>query len=293
MEEVYIVNRETKEARKIGDLTENDTIEIKKNKTSKQLAIINNKTQLGKLEQQLGGYVHVYYVSQKLLYNEMNIDNSNITRFLYLATYIDYNNRQSNLLLIKNKNNKLVPMTKKDMQRIMKLSKSQFCDFLNQMIEKTMLFEIEGKFYLSDKYVLKGKIEKNKDCVRLYVNPVRCLYENSTPRQHKQLSYIYQLIPFADYNTNFITINNKVADLKTIMETLGLSTDNKNAINKFKKKMLQFHITFEDKEYYLFGAITLEYGDIITTRLVINPRVLWGGNDLEVNNEIFNKLMIE
>lgn len=53
------------------------------------------------------------------------------------------------------------------------------------------------------------------------------------------------------------------------------------------------HITFEDKEYYLFGAITLEYGDVTTTRLVINPRVLWGGSDLKINNEIFDKLMIE
>ena len=62
MEEIYVIDHEKKEARKIGNLSENDTIEIKKNKTPKQLAIINSKTQLGKLEQELGGYVQVYYV---------------------------------------------------------------------------------------------------------------------------------------------------------------------------------------------------------------------------------------
>lgn len=293
MEELYAIDHEKKEVRKIGNLSENDTVEIKKNKTPKQLAIINSKTQLGKLEQELGGYVQVYYVSQSLLSDSINIDKANLTRFLYIATYIDYDNREPNLLVIRNKKNELVPMTRKDMQKVMKLSKAQVSKFLNEMKENNLIFETSNRFYVNDNYATKGKMKKNKECTRLYINPVRHLYENCTSREHKLLSYIYQLIPFADYNTNFITINNRTADLKNIMQLLGLSIDNKNAINKFKKKMLQFHITHDDKEYYLFGAITREYGNVADTRLVINPRVLWSGNDLKINNEIFKDLMLE
>ncbi|MFR1064022.1 hypothetical protein [Intestinibacter bartlettii] len=293
MEEIYVIDHEKKEARKIGNLSENDTIEIKKNKTPKQLAIINSKTQLGKLEQELGGYVQVYYVSQRLLYDDIPIDKANITRFLYLATYIDYDNREPNLLVIKNKKNELVPMTRKDMQIVMKLSKGQISKFLKEMKDNNLIFETSNRFYINDNYATKGKMKKDNDCTRLYINPVRNLYENCTSREHKLLSYIYQLIPFADYNTNFITINNEAANIKTIMQLLGLSTDNKNAVNKFKKKMLQFHITYNDNEYYLFGAITREYANNTDTRLVINPRVLWSGNNLRISNKIFEDLMLK
>ena len=183
-------------------------------------------------------------------------------------------------------------MTRKDMHRVMKLGKSQFYDFLKEMKANNLIFETGNGFYVNDNYATKGKMKKDRDCTRLYISPVRNLYENSTNREHKLLSYIYQLIPFADYNTNYITIDNKIADLKTIMELLGLSTTSINSVRKFENKMLQFHITYEDKKYYLFGTITRKYASAKDTRLVINPRVLWGGNDLQLNNEIFNSLMI-
>lgn len=289
---IYIEN-ENGELELIDTITDNQELVKRNILTAKQRMFLDNNDQLYNLQKNLGGYVHLYYIKQDLLFNNIKIDKANISRFLYLCTYIDYNTNQANLLVKKEGNNKIIPMTKNDIKEVLGLSKSTFADFYKEMLENQLIFETNNKIYLSDKYVTKGTIEnKNNDFTRLFIDPIRHLYENCTTRQHKQLSYALQLAPFLDYNTNFITIGGKIADIKDIMELLGLSTKGKNAISTFKNNMLKFNIEYDNRKYYLFGAITFEYGGEKKEVLVINPRVLWSGYDIECNNEIFNRLLM-
>ena len=57
--------------------------------TPKQKALLKNKTELTLYSEELGGYIHMYYVSNELLFNKVNIERANISRLIYLATYID------------------------------------------------------------------------------------------------------------------------------------------------------------------------------------------------------------
>ena len=68
-------------------------------------------------------------------------------------------------------------------------------------------------------------------------------------------------------------MDDEKAEIRDIMKLLGLSIEGKNAINKFKKMLLNFTINYQGKDYYLFGAHTFEYGKEFRTYFVINPLV--------------------
>lgn len=246
---------------------------------------------ISEFSKSLGGYVHVFYVKDKLLYNELKLSSANISRFLYLATYISYNFKDKNLLVKKEKG-QLIPMNRNDMKNLMKLGKSAFYDFMNEVIDKDLIIEKENKFYINYKYVSKGKIDSEDNYIRLYIDTTRYLYENCTSRQHKQLGYVLKLLPYVDFQTNHITINNKKAEIKDIMSLLGLSIDGVNATSKFKKMLLNFKLKYENKEYYLFGSHTYEYANKQEIYFVINPLVLFGGNDVDSFEDVFMQLRI-
>lgn len=268
-------------------------LSTKKVLSDNQKDYLQKKTDIGQLSKNLGGYVHVFYVKDELLYNELNLKPADVSRFLYLATYISYNYKDKNLLVKKEKGC-LKPMLQKDMKSIMKLSERGFYNFLKEIRNKGLIIEKDNKFYINNKYVSKGKIEDDKDnYVRLYIDTTRYLYENCTSRQHKQLGYVLKLLPYADFETNHILINDEKAEIRDIMKLLGLSVEGVNAVNKFKKMLLNFKINYQNKEYYLFGAHTFEYGKEYRTYFVINPLVLFGGNNLGYFNDVFAQLRIK
>lgn len=269
-------------------------LSTKKILSDNQKDYLQKKTDIGQLSKSLGGYVHVFYVKDELLYNELNLNPADVSRFLYLATYISYNYKDKNLLAKKEKG-QYKPMELSDIKKIMKLGKSSFYDFIKEIKNKNLLIENNGVFYINNKYISKGEVKDNNknNYIRLYIDTTRYLYENCTSRQHKQLGYVLKLLPYADFETNHILINDEKAEIRDIMKLLGLSVEGVNAVNKFKKMLLNFKINYQDKEYYLFGAHTFEYGKEYRTYFVINPLVLFGGNNLGYFNDVFAQLRIK
>lgn len=299
MQEIYIKN-ENGEFELYDTLKSNEEFVKRTIPSLKQQAIKNQTDQLCQLEKSLGGYVNVFYVKNSVLYNELNIEPSNISRFLYLCTFIGYNTTEHKNVIVKRvKNNKTAPMTKKEIMEKMKLSKSGFNKFYKEIKDKELIYETNEGIFISDKYVTKGNIgNQDSNFIRLFIDTTRYLYENCTIKQHKTLSYVLQLIPFLDLQTNIILINGKKAEMKDIMTLLGLSTKNRSDVSRFKDRLLKFHVKIDDKKYHLFATITIDYIDENdkfqkNTYVAINPRVVWGGSSIECNNDIFNKLLLE
>lgn len=266
--------------------------------TPKQKHIINRTNELKKYSQSLGGYVNMHYVRNELLLNKLNIDRANITRLIYLSTYIDYNDREENLLCKKGLYNKLEPMNKRDLQYILKLKDTAFYSFIKEVKELNLLFESNDKYYLNPEYFNKGKVNfGNKEYTRIFIYPTRFLYENCKPIRHKQLSYIFQLIPFMNYETNLICSNPGETDfykldklnLTQICEILGTSTE-KKSMHKLKNDILKFYVEIDGNKYYFLSYINVQNGFGIKDYFAINPNVVWGGNDIEVIKDLV-KLM--
>lgn len=270
--------------------------------SDKEKYFINQKDELKKETQLLGGYIHMFYVKNELLFNNLGLDPSTITRLIYLATYIDYNNRKTNLLIKYGQYKKVEPMTKADIKKVMRLSDDVFRKFFKELKEKSILFEIDNNFYISNKYFEKGTIN-NKDIdeiklsneyTRIFIDTTRNLYEGSTTRQHKHLGYVFQLIPFLNYSRNILTYNTEETNfynmnflgLKDVCKLLGVSSDEGND-KKLEKQLLKLNVKIENKEYYLFKHV-VSYGESdITTYdyFVMNPRITWRGKELDDFNK--------
>nr|DAO35054.1 MAG TPA: Z DNA-binding protein [Caudoviricetes sp.] len=265
----------------------------KKKLSSNQKDYLQKKDAMGEMAETLGGYVHVFYVKDELLYNKLNLNPADVSRFLYLATYISYNYKDKNMLVKKEKG-QLKPMSQKDIMKIMKLNKSAFYNFIKEMKSKELITEKDSAFYINEKYISKGKIKDNKDSyIRLYIDTTRYLYEHCTSRQHKQLGYVLQLLPYVDFDTNHILINDEKAEIRDIMKLLGVSANNNKAISVFKKTLLNFTINYQGNDYYLFGAHTFEYGKEFRTYFVINPLVLFAGNNMKCMQDVCKQLIIK
>lgn len=231
-------------------------------------------------------------VKNELLFNNIEIDRANIARLIYLSTFIDYNNRQENLLIKHGKGYKIEPMSRTDIKKVLKLSDTAFKAFLSDLKANNLLFESNGKYYISQDYFSRGKSNfKDKEYTRIYIDTTRFLYENCTSRQHKQLSYIFQLVPFMHYELNILCDNPlepdvyklKKLNLTNICEMLGLSTARPNLV-KFKNDIIKFYITIDGEKYYFFTYVLLNTINNVGIRdyFVVNPKIVWGGKDTDV-----------
>lgn len=273
-------------------------LDTKKSLTDKQKTFLNRENGVKKENEKLGGYIMVSYVSNELLFNKLDLKQATVSRILYLSTYISYSDREANLLVKYGQNKEVLPMTKKDIKRVMNLTDTAFKSFFKEVKEKGLLYEVEGKFYLNNEYFHKGCENTFENYARVYIGTTRKLYESCNTRQHGVLSYLFALIPYINYNTNVIAFNPEETDirkikgmsLKEITGLLGLSTG-KESVKKLNNKLRKFLITFNGTTYSVFRKVTLECYKGNIQFVAVNPLIIWKGNDLEARNKTLNSLI--
>lgn len=275
-----------------GLMKESEDIKIVKRISDEQNKAIKRKDDLGSYASELGGFIHMLIINNELLFNNVGIDRSNISRLIYLATYIDYNDREENVLVKHGKNNTLEYLTKKDIKEIMGLSKTTFNDFIRDLKENELLFEANDKYYITTKYFSKGKSNFDKrKYTRVFIKTTRDLYKGCSTRQHSKLSYVFQLIPFLNYETNVLCSNPNeinrddlnILTLSDICKLLGLSTDAKS-MNRFEHDLYKIYITIDGVKYYMFTRVITK-GEYHNDYFVINPNIIWNGSNIDNTKE--------
>lgn len=283
---VIIEDDEIIEHRELMQDEEITVIKKKKELNPGQIKIINQKCDLKKRCDKLGGFVNMLCVRNKLLFNNTDIDRADISRLIYLATFTDYNNRQENLLIYHKKGKPIMPMTRAQMKKILKLSENTFNVFMKNIKDAGLIWKVNGRYYISNKYFTKGKVDFNsKEYTRIFIDTTQYLYNHCTPRQHKMLGYVFQLIPYSHYELNVIcrkpmevNVNEiKKLSLQEICELLEISTNKGNMV-KFRNNLSKFYINVEGNKYYIFAHVTVKTG-IIRDYFVINPAISWAGNN--------------
>lgn len=269
-------------------------ISTKKKLTDKQKAFLNNKNEFKTLCGQLGGYVHMIYCKDDILFNRINIDKANISRIIYLATYLDYNNRNEGQLVIRKQNNKTVPMDRATVRSVLKLNDRTFDRFLKDVRENNLLYEKDKIYYINTEYFNKGTIDeipKDKSYCRLFITTIQDLYDIAPTTKHKNLASVFQLVPYIHYSNNMLCYNpNSPEDeavpltLEDVGEILDRSTDKKNLL-KFAKELETFKININGVDCKIFKHIrTLEKNENF---FVVNPYVIYSGDNVEKIREIF------
>ena len=208
-----------------------------------------------------GSFVWLLFNYGKELFPD--ISDANLTRLMYAATFC-------------NKNGSI--MSKTDLRDAMKLNRSRWSEFWSQMEENKILYEKNGLVYIAQEYISKGQIATNQDYTRLFCEYVRQLYEGcDSANAHKQLSYIFKIIPFINRRTNIASFNpieqneHKVQPMRLGDFCDAINYGRKNA-RRLAKELLKIRINGE-----LAIGFFVSDMDEITWIIVANPKLYFGG----------------
>jgi len=206
-----------------------------------------------------------------------NLKQSNITRIMFIATYLNYDGYLSH------DNKKANIINKKNMNELLKLSTKEFYRFYNEMIEQKIFIEQDDSIYLNKKIFKKGEINNlSTDYTRICVKGVRTLYEQVKPKQHKILAYIFKLLPYINYQYNIVCKNPLESEQElikpfTFTEICELFGIDKSHSNRFKNDLLKFGINKNP----LIGLVTINNFKLnkLMEYIFINPNVYYSGNN--------------
>lgn len=267
-----------------------DTIKMKVERETGEIL----STTLRSAEQDAGWVKHCSYLSEEearkhyykkktsefgnfvwLLYNinevlNIGVDSASLTRIIYLATYMNYNN-----YLVYDNGAKIKSSKIGDLLQIGRRASQQF---LSDTVEHGLLVREDKAIKLSNDIFAKGKLGNivvDKNAMRLYVDGVRRLYEKASPKEHKSLSYVFQAIPYVNLNFNILCSNPREQNQKNIAY-LSLAEycdcvgyDSSNA-KRLKSQLRNIRVADEG----VFGFMETADGNYI----IMNPRVFYAGD---------------
>ena len=255
----------------IFDISKNNHFKGVNVKDKVMQALSDNNDFKGKLKQLCGNFYFNYY--DKLL----NIlEPQMIVRFLYLCTYMDYENR-----LVMRDGVRNVPLYLSGFKNILKLSTAETYNTINALIESGVIYITDKEVvYINDLYCEKGGIKKSKnDKVRIFNDGIKYIYENTSATAHKRVALLIRLLPYVNFRYNVLckNVDEEILELvepytlKELCGLLGVSN-----VTKLKKDLLNIEV----KKYP-----TISFHETKNAKLIaVNPMVYYKGSDI---NDIY------
>jgi hypothetical protein len=204
-----------------------------------------------------------------------------ITRLIYMATYINYEDN----ILIDNDGKNITPKTLKD---IMKLSNNQYYPLINKLQDLDILIIKDEYIKISDSVFRRGKIDgrtiRGLYKTKLYIGIIRKLYEKANRSEDKRLSYLFQLIPYVNlkYNlackniceTNIYEI--QFLTLQDFAEIIGYGTS-EDSVRRLKHNLSKITVK------HALAIAFLSSKDLGKSIIFINKDLYCAGNKNEIN----------
>lgn len=220
------------------------------------------------------GSFYLYFYNKGLY--AIPIKESIKIRFLYLCTYVSYTKDGAYLV---HDNNRL--MNREALEEKLGLSKAEFNRTMKVFLETGLLVEGSDCFLVNKNLVKREKLSnknKNDEYTRVFDNALRELYISCTSKQHKQLYYLFRLLPFINEKFNAICQNpsEKFVEhviplrLSEICQLVGYNTKNSK---RFESEMLQLQMNLNGVTQYAILGIKNGKG----MWYKVNPRVLYAG----------------
>lgn len=206
-----------------------------------------------------------------------NLTQSTITRLIYISTFLGYDG------YLVHDNYKT--LKKEQLKKKIGVSDREFNSFWKEIsIDNKIVYEDNKRIFINKDIFMKGelpkKVIKSKDVVRLAVGGVRALYENvDSVRSHKNLSYLFKIIPFVNKEWNIVCKNPKekereFIDYMTVAEFCDAIGYNKSNARKLINSLSS--ITFNGEHALIY--VTLDF-NIEKSKITMNPNLYWAGTD--------------
>lgn len=215
-----------------------------------------------------------FYFYNKL--EEYDISPQNKVRFLYLASYLDYDNGD---IINKGQFNIKLRMNRQNLMDILLLKDREFRNTLSALVNNNLLIRDTKYYKINTDCVSKGSLpNKSANYTRVFIDTIRELYVKCDPKSHKQLYYIFKLLPYINFQYNIPCTNNDCEilgdiiplSMKDMCEIVGYdSTSTTKLWNGLRK--------FKIQDNYVVCKHVVDDLEFIC----INPRLFYAGTRIE------------
>lgn len=227
----------------------------------------------------------VYRIGEEINRHEEILTQPDLTKLVYISTYLGYDG----FLVTDNHR----AMSKDLLNKKLGISKNVFNKLYDKLINVDILQEKNGAIHINKKYFVKGKLKdvpSKYTATRIYIDGIRELYDKISVRQHRQLGFLFRLIPYLNIEYNIVCYNPYEKDLqciepmplKDIAERLGYSDDH---LNRVTNELLKLK-TVNGK-----GVIGMAFNkdDRRSYKVYVNPAVIYKGENYKAV-EVLEKL---
>ena len=244
---------------------------------------MKSKTELDTfIRDNLGGFYFSIY--NKLL--ELPLAPQYRFRFIFLCTHMNYDGK----LEYGNGKGDGKLMIEKDLGEVLILSERETINNKKALKELDLItIEDDKTITINKKYAVKGKIGKRdlKGSIRMMEQGIQELYAKATPKEHKKLALLVEILPYVNFQHNIVCNNPNESDAKNVApitltelaNMLGYSTT-----QKLKKGLMDIKINNES----LIMIATINRKSMI----IVNPRVYYKGNNIDALKGIINLFTI-
>ncbi|MBR6619904.1 MAG: hypothetical protein IKK85_06140 [Clostridia bacterium] len=208
-----------------------------------------------------------------------NISAESVTRLIYLSTFINY---ESNMLM----KTERTPIKHNELQKLLRVSRATFYRFWEEVNPAYLTRDTEGNILINNNVFSKGATKKNFAHRKFYIKGVQKLYKSTPLSKHKQLGYLFKLLPFVNIEFNLLCWNPLETDLNEV-ELMSL-TDFCQQIGYdigHISRLLSIYnnIKFEttDNTVERFCSVVYDGLDRANAKIFINPHVLYSGSNYE------------
>ena len=199
----------------------------------------------------------------------------NVTKLMYLSTYTGY----SGSLMLTERSK----MTQDCLETVLGVSEATVQRFLAEA-EGQYLIHKGDMLYLDKKTFVRGMINRlsyEASYVKLCRNGMRGLYTHAGRHVHRQIGYLFQMLPFLNTEYNMLCWSPSEKDpdriypmtLKEFCSHIGYNTRNMKRLAESYDRIVFPYDGHEER----FCSILGDRSEPETTRIYLNPHVLYSG----------------
>lgn len=246
------------------------------------------------ISEEMGEFIFSHYeeVINKIVDEKGKFDSALAFRFLYLSTFIDYDNKLKWGECFRGKHTAY--MLEKDLKEVWGLGKVQTIKDKTKLINLGLLIvdEETKELSINIRYCHKGKIKNSLkgESIRVFEKAIQEIYIDSLPKEHKRLGIFIKLIPFLNTQHNILCFNTeeeraimiKPLSIQDICKIVNHTVKNarrlegellKTTVNE--QPLLMKHTKFNSVVYS------------------VNPKLFYKGNNIEQLTALINLFYVK
>ena len=214
---------------------------------------------------------------------DKKLSGANLTRFIYLSTFIKYGED----ILIQSNNKSVIK--KDDLPKILGIKKRSVQYFLKECKEKQLLtLDKNNIIHINTNYIFRGEVSltNNTRFSKLYHKKIREIYEKVDIESHKNLSYLFLILPYINIEWNIICknpyeTNPDLIECMSLEELSNILEYDKSHIARLRNDL--WRIRFNNG---LLAINFFPHPEINKWKVIINPSLYYSGKQYDKTMDI-------